>query len=665
MKDLLLNREISYEEAEKCINEMNDAAPGPNGLTIGFYKKYFKYFGNHFIDILNNLEGRLTETFNIVRLKLIPKNNNILKSIDDLRPISLTNYEYRIYTRILSNRLQRISDKLIGENQSCSILGRRMNDNLFLTRDLIYDSKIRNKILNIVSVDQRKAFDTISHKYLFNLLKHINLGNYMCTSIERLYKNSFAYVSINNFKSENFKVNSGIKQGCALSMLLYVIAIEELILRIDLNPNIKGYKINIFNQIEIKTSAYADDVCGYTSDELSIGKFFKEFTEWGRISGASINKNKTKILSLNNSNSSNYDDKRVSELKILGVIFDSNGVSKINLDIIKSKIINSTLIWSRVNINMIERIVACKTFILNKLWFIANLTFINEKFLRDINKIIHNFIWNNSIELVKRNLMILPLEKGGLDMFNLKAKLETIYFQNFIYISRQYQRVCYNLSVYWLKFFLKELNLKNFNIIPTGQDDKRPKEYSFMIECLKKYKNLNKSFKLGKSILKSKIVYETYRTEYEGKPNSELKILKLDRKSVYKKLLSKKLDSNLIVNNFKILNNALALNIKYCNRIKNKCFLCKGQIEDLDHLFIGCSTTLEFFRQIKPLYFGEDVTLNKFNIYFSESLNHQESKLFSIFKLCIWKLRNIARMQSIIDKNNFKNYFLYNLEKYS
>ena len=312
---------------------MNDTAPGPNGLTIGFFKKYFKYFGIHFIEILNSYESKLTDTFNKVKLKLIPKNNNSSKSIDDLRPISLTNYEYRIYTRILSDRLQKVIDRILGENQTCSIFGRRMNDNIFLTRDILYDSHIKNKMVNIISVDQRKAFDSFSHKYLFNILKQVSFGKFMFESIKRIYKNSFAYVSLNNYKSNNFKIKSDIKQGCSLSMMLYVIAIEELILRINLNSKIKGYKINIFKELEIKTTAYADDVSGYTIDESSTEEFFREFTEWGRISGAGINHGKTKILSINKNYTSIYEDKQSDELKILGVIFDKYGVSSKNLGI--------------------------------------------------------------------------------------------------------------------------------------------------------------------------------------------------------------------------------------------------------------------------------------------------------------------------------------------
>ncbi len=52
---------------------MRESAPGENGLTIGFYKKYFPYFGKYFVDILNNECYELPDTFNKCLIKFVPK----------------------------------------------------------------------------------------------------------------------------------------------------------------------------------------------------------------------------------------------------------------------------------------------------------------------------------------------------------------------------------------------------------------------------------------------------------------------------------------------------------------------------------------------------------------------------------------------------------------
>ena len=77
--------------------------PGPNGPTIGFYKKFFTKFGQLYVDVLNKSK-RLSDTFNESIVRLIPKNSNEIKTTGDFRPISLTNYDYRIYAHVIKKQ---------------------------------------------------------------------------------------------------------------------------------------------------------------------------------------------------------------------------------------------------------------------------------------------------------------------------------------------------------------------------------------------------------------------------------------------------------------------------------------------------------------------------------------------------------------------------------
>ena len=127
---------ITYEEAFETIKNMKDSSPGNNGLSINFFKKFFPFFGEDFVEILNYSESILPETFNETIIKLIMKNLNIVKNKNDLRPISLTNFEYRIYTKILANRFKKVSPYLFLDYQTCSVYGRRINDCLNVTEIL-------------------------------------------------------------------------------------------------------------------------------------------------------------------------------------------------------------------------------------------------------------------------------------------------------------------------------------------------------------------------------------------------------------------------------------------------------------------------------------------------------------------------------------------------
>jgi exonuclease III len=637
-----LGYKITYEEAAKVVEKMKDTAPGANGLTIGFYKKYFRYFGEHFVDMLNNCEDELCECFNEIVIKLIPKNKNKTKSVNDLRPISLTNFEYRIFTKILSDRLRNISHKLISSSQTCSIIGRRMNDNLCLTRDLIEDAKTRMKSLNILSADQRKAFDSISHNYLFRLLEHIELGDFMYKNIRRLYKKSYANIVVNKRQSSKLLIKRGIKQGCPLSMMLYIIAIDELLVRIGENEDIKGYKVRAVREFEIKTSAYADDVVGYVVDEASIEHFFSEFEKWGRVSGASLNKEKTKLIRIG------VESEESEDVKILGVYFNKQGLSGKNIKAILDKIRSTIAIWSTVKQNMLERIVVCKTFILSKIWFIEGITVIEEKTIKKINKIMIKYIYNNAIELMKRDAIILPYDRGGFEMFHLKAKIETINIQQFIYIRRNYERMFYCMSVYWMKFLLRDLNMPNFNLVRCGSDAHRPIYYEKMSECVRAFRK--KQFASIQNIynISSKKTYEIMRAGYEKHPSCERMswACEIDWKSVYKKLNDKKLPSDLRVNNILVANNAISLNFKI-NKRENKCSLCQRSFESLEHIFLDCSFSKYILNKIS---FEKNFNFNKETIFLNQNVTEKDSFLISVYKYVVWKVRNICIYKEIINK---------------
>ena len=144
-------------------------------------------------------------------------------------------------------------------------------------------------------------------------------------------------------------------------------------------------------------------------------------------------------------------------MKILGVEFEWYGISNDNVNRMIEKIQKSIGIWSGVyNLNMIERIVTVRTFILSKMWYLANFICFSIQHVKNIESMIHKFIWCNSAERIKRNTLILNYESGGLNNVCLKAKLETILITNFINIIFNKERMFYQYSVKHLKFRLRE-----------------------------------------------------------------------------------------------------------------------------------------------------------------------------------------------------------------
>ena len=75
----------------------------------------------------------------------------------------------------------------------------------------------------------------------------------------------------NGYASDFFQLYRGVGQGCPLSGLLFVLAIEVLVQAIRRNENVCGLK---FSETELKLSMYADQLTAFIKDECSANHRF-------------------------------------------------------------------------------------------------------------------------------------------------------------------------------------------------------------------------------------------------------------------------------------------------------------------------------------------------------------------------------------------------------
>lgn len=175
------------------------------------------------------------------------------------RPISLLTTHYKILTRALVTRLQNVLASVISPDQTACILGRTINDNVALRRDVINYANDRNHPAALVSIDQLKAFDHESHSFLFNTPPHFGFGPTFIKWIKLIYTQVSSSVKVNGWLTAYIPLKRGLRQGCALSMPLYVLTAEIMAIQIRSNPNIRGI-LPPNGREENKLSQYADEM---------------------------------------------------------------------------------------------------------------------------------------------------------------------------------------------------------------------------------------------------------------------------------------------------------------------------------------------------------------------------------------------------------------------
>ena len=89
---------------------------------------------------------------------------------------SLLCVDYKIGTKALAARLQKVLSSVLHEDQTCSVPGRSIFSNLNLVRDLIEYCNSKSLPLAIINLDQEKAFDRVNWNFLDRVLQRMNFG---------------------------------------------------------------------------------------------------------------------------------------------------------------------------------------------------------------------------------------------------------------------------------------------------------------------------------------------------------------------------------------------------------------------------------------------------------------------------------------------------------
>ena len=128
-----LTQQITFAELKTAIFQLeNGKSPGIDGIPIEFYKSYYEYIKNDLLQLYNSI---LTTSMNQAIITLLPKNDK-KENLKNWRPVSLLCLDYKILTKILSNRLKPTLEHTISIQQTCGIPNRSIFSNLFTKSEI-------------------------------------------------------------------------------------------------------------------------------------------------------------------------------------------------------------------------------------------------------------------------------------------------------------------------------------------------------------------------------------------------------------------------------------------------------------------------------------------------------------------------------------------------
>ena len=451
-----MDKELTLEEIKATLRTCPDSAPGPDGIVYSVYDKLWNTIGKHLFEAwsYSKEKGILLESQRFSSITLLPKEGKDLSMIGNWRPITLTNCDLKIFTKTYANRISIMLDKLIHPAQTAYIPGRSVHDNL---RMFEFYKNYCNKYdvdAVLMSLDARKAFDSVDHKYMFRTLKHYGFSDEFIGVIRLFYNEIKADILVNGFKTSMIKICRCVKQGDALSCALFILCIDPLIRRIENSNSIKPITIRTpltNHTIKSKCGAFADDVGAVVKNNVeSINGVFSEYERFSKISGICINEAKTEIMPLRSrtrlqvveavcyGNVIKLD--MVDRIKICGIVFSNNCVAAYNdnvidkIDKLKAKI----MAWQFRGLSLSGKLQVTKTFGISQLIYSMQVCEFKEKDLEEIEKFIFGNLWSKNIGIakapdrIKRAILKQEYEQGGLGVPDVKDLNKALKLKQFL-----------------------------------------------------------------------------------------------------------------------------------------------------------------------------------------------------------------------------------------
>lgn len=83
---------------------------------------------------------------------------------------------YKTFTVILISRLQFPAYHLVGDYETLRIMSRSVLTNISVAHSVIQDCSNRNGQIALVQIGLAKAFDRVSHSFVFSHLEEANIG---------------------------------------------------------------------------------------------------------------------------------------------------------------------------------------------------------------------------------------------------------------------------------------------------------------------------------------------------------------------------------------------------------------------------------------------------------------------------------------------------------
>ena len=286
--------DVSLYEIRMALKQLkNNKAAGDDGITT----ELLRAGGTPVLKVLQRLfnsvivQGKTPKAWSRSEVILFFKKGDktLLKNY---RPISLLSHVYKLFSRVITNRLARRFDDFQPPEQAGFRKGFSTIDHIHTLRQIIQKTEEYNRTLCLAFVDYEKAFDSIETWAVLQSLQRCQVEYRYIEVLRCLYQNATMSVRVQNQSSNPIQLQRGVRQGDVISPKLFTAALEDIFKLLDWN----GLGTNI-NGEHLTHLRFADDVVLMAETLEDLNTMLEDLRNPSQQVGLKMNLDKTKIMS--------------------------------------------------------------------------------------------------------------------------------------------------------------------------------------------------------------------------------------------------------------------------------------------------------------------------------------------------------------------------------
>ena len=318
-----------WERAEKRVP--SSTSTGPDGIPIMLIKTLGPKSKKALREAVSKMimDGKAPDGWRLSRMSMIYKGKGDKADINNYRPITVTSVVYRVVMQIIKDRLQAWveSEEVLGELQNGFRKQRRLEDNLCSLLQCIEIAEKEHRPLWLAFLDIKGAYDSVIQKDLWDILGTLEVEDGVRNLLKDIYKSNKVLIKWENKVSGPIEIQQGLRQGCPLSPLLFMLYLQGLEKKFERSG--LGFKLSYFKQGEwIKQSLpglmYADDIVLMADSKEDLQRLMDICGKEGDSLGLKFSKEKSAVMTFNDNQGSEHRIQEVTlevvdKYKYLGV----------------------------------------------------------------------------------------------------------------------------------------------------------------------------------------------------------------------------------------------------------------------------------------------------------------------------------------------------------